>query len=156
MEIKLVGSSELENKINKMINNIEPDKRRILFGKSTSLLKNYLQKLYDEELKTSKIKNKLFTYQDSESGKLYTDQIHAAFLEYGTKPHDIFPKRKNALSWYIGSKPKPQGYMGNPGSWALAKHVRHPGTKPKYFFKRTLEDNETKILEIFKRGIEDV
>ncbi|SDC46436.1 hypothetical protein [Geotoga petraea] len=156
MKIELVGSKDIQKKIKQMKKNVGPEKRRIMFGQATSLLKNYLQRLYDQELETSKIKNKLFTEQSSDNGKLYTDQIHATFLEYGTKPHDIFPKRKQALSWYVGPKPKPQGYMGDSGKWAVAKHVRHPGTKARHFFKRTLEDNENKILEIFKRGIEDV
>ena len=109
--------------------------------------------LYDRELNSSRIKNKIFTEVTSEYGKVYTDQLHAIFLEYGTKPHDIFPKRKKALSWYIGPKPKPQGYMGDKRYWAVAKHVRHPGTRGRHFFARTLKDNKEKILIIFKKGM---
>ncbi|AEX84779.1 hypothetical protein XO10_00645 [Marinitoga sp. 1135] len=157
MKIEIVGDKKLNKRLKQLGKNLGPSGRRKAFGIATSLLANYLKLLYDKELNSSKIKNKVFTEVSTEHGKVYTDQIHAIFLEYGTKAHDIFPKRKKALSWYIGPKPKPQGYMGDKKYWAVAKHVRHPGTKGKYFFARTLKDNKEKILTIFKKGMmEDV
>lgn len=42
---------------------------------------------------------------------------HALFVHWGTRPHDIRPKRKKALRWPAGA------------GFAFARKVRHPGYK---------------------------
>jgi hypothetical protein len=154
MEIKITGSRELEKMLCRLSKSMEPEKRKEMLAASTDFLRNYLKQLYDRELESSKIKNKLFTESSPEYGKVYTDRPHALFLEYGTRPHDIFPRWKKVLSWYTGPKPRPKGYMSNRKMWAMSSHVIHPGSKGKYFFRRTLEDSEDTVLEIFRRGID--
>jgi hypothetical protein len=50
---------------------------------------------------------------------------HAAFIQTGTRPHDIFPREKKALRW-----PKP-----GLGGFAFSRHVFHPGTEADPYFQ---------------------
>lgn len=152
MDIQLVGSEQFRKRLNSM--KLTPQKRNIAIGKSLTTMKNHLKRLFDEELETSSIKNKVFDELTHTGGRLYTNQLYAIFLEHGTKPHEILPRRRKALSWYVGPKPKPAGYLANKDMWAVAKRVWHPGTKGRFFFKRTLEENEERILQIFKNEVE--
>ena len=52
---------------------------------------------------------------------------YAAHMEYGTKPHKIVPKDKQALFFYIG------------GASVFAASVNHPGTKPFGFVRLTAQ-----------------
>lgn len=58
---------------------------------------------------------------------------HALFVNFGTRPHDIKPKRKKALQW------------GGPGGFAYAKVVHHPG----YRGDRYIEDAAQKAPQLF-------
>lgn len=51
---------------------------------------------------------------------------YAIFVEEGTRPHMIFPRRAKVLRWY--------GPYGNP---IFAKYVKHPGTKGRFFVRKT-------------------
>jgi hypothetical protein len=61
---------------------------------------------------------------------------YARFMESGTKPHIIAPKRKGFLAWptealVFGYKTGPGGAKIKPTGWAFTtKPVHHPGTKP--------------------------
>lgn len=63
----------------------------------------------------------------------------APFLERGTRPHVIRPTSKKALRWPAKGTPTTLGgrvrasHAGKAGSYAFAKLVRHPGTKPQPF-----------------------
>ena len=60
---------------------------------------------------------------------------YAVFVERGTRPHIIRPKRARALRFEVG------------GETVFAKKVEHPGTKPRPFFERALQ----KYREQWKR-----
>lgn len=61
---------------------------------------------------------------------------YAAFVELGTRPHEITPKAKLALRWATSSSMgfrltgRPSSAKGNVVGYAFAKLVHHPGTKP--------------------------
>ena len=66
------------------------------------------------------------------------------FVNDGTRPHKIRPKRAKALSFVTGGKgsyvpkTKPVGQFGGPGivrggERVYAQEVDHPGTKPRNF-----------------------
>lgn len=53
-------------------------------------------------------------------GEIHAGMPYASFVENGTKPHMIFPKRATVLSWIpIGG-----------GARVFARWVNHPGSKP--------------------------
>ena len=57
---------------------------------------------------------------------------YAAAVETGTRPHEIRPRRRKALRWMDGGRPR------------FAKRVQHPGTRAQPFMlpgaKKALED----------------
>jgi Bacteriophage HK97-gp10, putative tail-component len=68
----------------------------------------------------------------SASVQLVASANYAAYVEYGTGPHEITPNAAKALRWTTGAT----RLSGNPtkgaqraGQWAFAKRVHHPGTK---------------------------
>ena len=67
----------------------------------------------------------------------YANWVHA-----GTRPHVISASRKKVLRWTNGS------------SFAFAKRVHHPGTKPDEFLYRAAENSREQINAIFNRNID--
>lgn len=65
---------------------------------------------------------------------------YAAFVEFGTRPHDIYPRRKRALAWAATSagrrltgSPRKATRRGAFGGLIIRRHVHHPGTRPHPF-----------------------
>lgn len=60
---------------------------------------------------------------------------YAAFVELGTKPHEITPNAKRALRWATSSSKgfrltgRPSSAKGNQIGWQFATIVHHPGTR---------------------------
>ena len=70
------------------------------------------------------------------SARTIASANYAAYVEYGTAPHEITPNAKKALRWSTGKL----RLSGNPtkaaqraGAYAFAKVVHHPGTSPHPF-----------------------
>lgn len=61
------------------------------------------------------------------------------YVEFGTRPHEIRPKSKSSLKWDGGS------------GAVFAKVVKHPGTEPNPFIRRTIN---TKLRNIVYRNIQ--
>jgi hypothetical protein len=64
----------------------------------------------------------------------------AVYLEYGTRPHDIRPRRRKALRF--AAKGQPVRLTGAPkkgSAVVFAKVVRHPGTQPYPFMRPSAE-----------------
>lgn len=57
---------------------------------------------------------------------------YAAYVERGTRPHEIVPKRRKALRWAAGNA-RLSGSPRAGGSVRFAKRVQHPGTRAKPF-----------------------
>lgn len=62
------------------------------------------------------------------------------FLEHGTRPHVIRPRRKKALRWAarpegrrLSGSPRRAAQRGELGGVVFARFVRHPGTRPSPF-----------------------
>jgi hypothetical protein len=64
---------------------------------------------------------------------------YANFVEFGTKPHDIFPKDKKALFWAGAEHP--------------VKVVHHPGTKANDFMGRIMAASVDEINETFGQAL---
>lgn len=60
---------------------------------------------------------------------------YAPYVEYGTPPHIIKPKKAKALHWKSGSKD------------IFAKVVHHPGTRPQPFIRPALREDLPRIVK---------
>lgn len=58
-----------------------------------------------------------------------TGSAVAGYVEFGTKPHDIVPRKAEYLV-----------FMGKDGHLVRAKKVHHPGTKPNPFIQPVVHD----------------
>jgi phage gpG-like protein len=59
---------------------------------------------------------------------------YAAFVELGTRAHDIVPRNAKMLSWTTGKRLSGRARSGKAaGQRIFAKRVRHPGTKAQPF-----------------------
>ena len=65
---------------------------------------------------------------------------YAPHVEFGTKPHVILPKEKQALYW--------------PGARHPVKRVNHPGQKPNPFMERILSESQAEIDATFVKALE--
>jgi len=71
------------------------------------------------------------------------------YIEFGTNPHVIRPKSKEALRFESGKKQR----LGTPGATpknTFAKKVMHPGTRPFPFIRTTLF---TKLPDIVRGAL---
>lgn len=82
------------------------------------------------------------------TGIVFTSKADVKYVDWvidGTRPHDIVPKRKQALSWPGGSHP--------------VKRVHHPGTRSNPFVDRGAQNMEgefTRRLAQFEKWLEEV
>ncbi len=61
---------------------------------------------------------------------------YGKFVEFGTPPHLIKPKDKEALKFKVGKGGKP----------IFAKVVKHPGTRPNPFIRNTIQNKLRQII----------
>ena len=69
-------------------------------------------------------------------GRVYVDTTtpYAKFVEFGTKPHDIYPTKAQALRFMVGGEP------------VFAKVVHHPGTKAQFYVHGPFEEMKPEIV----------
>lgn len=69
---------------------------------------------------------------------------YAAYVELGTKPHDIRPRNAKVLAFPAAGQATLSGRTRSSGRVIFAKRVRHPGTRAQPFMvpgaKRALEE----------------
>ncbi|MDU3214400.1 MAG: hypothetical protein E6672_00945 [Negativicoccus succinicivorans] len=73
---------------------------------------------------------------------------YGPFVHGGTKPHRIFPKRKE-----FGKKRRALRWVGD-GQFVFARGVRHPGTKADPFLHEALQSSRGEIDRIFRRYVD--
>lgn len=57
----------------------------------------------------------------------------APFLEFGTKPHDIRPRKASVLAWPAAGGARLSGRPKKGAAMRFARFVRHPGTRKQPF-----------------------
>ena len=66
---------------------------------------------------------------------------YAPYVEYGTRPHMIYPRKARALRFEVR------------GKVIFAKYVHHPGTKPQYVMRRSVEEVLKEFRRILRRKV---
>lgn len=69
---------------------------------------------------------------------------YASYVEYGTKPHMIYPKRVKVLIFRVG------------GKTIFSKRVQHPGSSPQPFMRRAVESFEPNLRGVLATLLEEV
>ena len=67
---------------------------------------------------------------------------YAPYVEFGTRPHIILPRRAKVLRFEVR------------GQVVYARYVHHPGTKPQYFMRRAAERTISELGYIIAEYLE--
>jgi hypothetical protein len=95
--------------------------------------------------RTGNLQRSITWYMNTDtSARIIAQADYAKYVEFGTKPHAILPKRRKALKI-----PTPEGYI-------FRKKVSHPGSKPYPFFFANLQDRAKRVAIEFIRVLEGV
>ncbi len=95
--------------------------------------------------RTGNLQRSITWYMNTEtSARIIAQADYAKYVEFGTKPHIILPKRRKALKI-----PTPEGYI-------FRKKVSHPGSKPYPFFFANLQDRARRVAVEFMKALEGV
>src|SRR4029450_13786902 len=86
-------------------------------------------------------------------GNIATDDEICRYVEHGTRPHLIGPRRSRYLRFAVGGRPKTRpGQLGSGGGAKGSKIVyfrgvvSHPGTKPRLFAKQVARMAQDRLL----------
>ena len=77
-----------------------------------------------------------------EEAVIRTPAEYAAYVNYGTRPHFIYPSNKKMLYWDGADHPVP--------------YVVHPGTSPTLFIENSISDVEGRLAGYFLKALEEV
>ncbi len=101
--------------------------------------------------------------------KTGTNVDYVKHLEYGTKPHDIYPRNKQALAFTPVAAMNIQGRKSlyrtakggltrtqSKGARVVVRHVRHPGTRAYEMFGRAFKDNLGKVQRFFDQAMQSL
>lgn len=85
--------------------------------------------------KTGTLANSLHFQRQAEGNYAISAVSYSQWVEYGSAPHLIKPVNAKALHWKAGGKD------------VFATEVRHPGTLPNPFIRRTLKNEIARIIK---------
>lgn len=85
------------------------------------------------------------------TGEVAVNVNYAGAVEFGSKPHDITPKRKKALAFKPGAGFKFWDESGR----VVVKRVKHPGTKAQPYLRPAVEQEAVRMRKALKKIIED-
>jgi hypothetical protein len=101
---------------------------------------------------TGDLRSRIALYPGSWSGNTIRGSVaaeapHSIWQEagtgiYGPRHTPITPKTKSTLAWFSG------------GQWHFAKSVK--GSKPRWFMRGSVEQNQTRTDQHFQRALDDV
>jgi len=131
-------------------------------------LNNYLGKLYGDFAKTTStwkhnvmFEQKLVVRPDRIEVTVYTTDPIYGYVNYGTRPHPIYPRNARVLAFPSAFTPKTRpnvigsGPGGSGGPTVFAAHVNHPGTKPRNFDKIIKAKHEPLFYEAIRKSIQN-
>ncbi|HRA66251.1 MAG TPA: hypothetical protein PL187_09545 [Caldilinea sp.] len=121
----------------------------------------FAQELYEKTTATWET-DVTFTIRKTKYGRsIGTRSTIYTYVDRGTKPHDIRPKRADALAFQYGearrAKTKPRvisSYKGSPGDqWARKQVVHHPGTEARGFTVEISERANQRLRGNLRRNL---
>ena len=79
---------------------------------------------------------------DEDEAHIKTPADYALYVNYGTRPHFIYPTNKKMLYWEGAEHPVP--------------YVVHPGTSPTLFIENSIDDVEGRLDGYFLKALSEV
>lgn len=137
MEVEVRGLKELKKTLSRISETVKKD----LVEESINVIWEKAREY--APVRTGFLKEHIVKEVEVGRGRVISQAPYSAFVEYGTRPHGIFPRRARALRFEVGN------------DVIFARYVRHPGSKPRSYMRRALEDGLRRlgviVNEIFNR-----
>jgi hypothetical protein len=78
--------------------------------------------------------------------RVFPSASYAAAVEYGSKPHTIFPSKKRVLSWVWGGCSMGWTFGNNR---IFACKVEHPGFAGRFFIRKSRDELRGKLRDLY-------
>lgn len=91
--------------------------------------------------RTGNLQQSILWQSSGLSGKVYANKKYAPFVELGTRPRIIRPRRAKALAFTVE------------GKLLFASEVKHPGSRPYPFMFADLQRRKREIARVFREEI---
>ena len=144
IEVTVNGVKELLDDLRTMPKEIE---RKVILRMS-QIAYDSAERGADRHTKTGALRQSLYNREITRGRAVGHDPSrapYAAYVNFGTRPHKIFPKTKKALRWPVA------------GGFAFAKFVNHPGYRGDPYIIKAQDDAlrqfKTIVDKSFKESI---
>lgn len=132
LSVEIVGLNELINDVRKAGGDAKPLVKAALTNSSGKIQSNVRQRAPH---RTGALQRSVLNRVDYPTATVEVQESYGDYIEHGTRPHVILPKKKQALFWNGALNPY--------------KSVHHPGTKARPFFAPGVEASQEYISEQF-------
>lgn len=92
--------------------------------------------------KTGYLASQISSVVEGGSATIYAKAPYSAYVEFGTKPHLIQPRRTKALRFEVG------------GEEVFATRVQHPGTQPQPYLFPAVYEAISDLIDGLRRLVE--
>jgi phage gpG-like protein len=124
------------------------DKLIYTMGQATTLVQNEAKAMREGRFvnRTGTLRRSIIKRVESpKRGVVGTDVKYAPYVEFGTRPHIIRPKRAKVLA-----------FKDKHGRMIFARQVNHPGSKPYPYMEPAFRENVEPIKDLYDRLILEV
>lgn len=147
-KIEIIGMKEFRSYLDKFPVKV---KREVARENQTSakMIENHYRQNISQNFVSGDLKNSISSNSIGgnylKGAEVGSDVLQSIFIEFGTKPHTIKPKKPGGLLIF---------YWDKIGGMAYAKKVRHPGTKANNSLYRAYVDAMGMGGELYSKRIE--
>jgi len=151
IKIELTGQEEIFSRLQKISHGIgdfiaeatEETYEEVRKGAGKHIVTGRLENNVEIEVSRAKLEGKVYISDEGMMTPFKGGTNYAAFVLFGTRPHDIRPKSRSMLRW------------SSDGAFHFAGAVHHPGYKGDDFLGRAAERTFSRLGEIAERILND-
>jgi hypothetical protein len=103
--------------------------------------------------KTGALRQSFFKNVAGEKASISSHSPVAVFIEFGTRPHMIYPARARALAFIAGAIGAGTQKIG--GGLIFTAYVRHPGTRPQPYAAESMRAMILELPNLWKEVFEE-
>lgn len=144
--IQVKGLDELIKNANNVSKNAGAELKGLMV-KNTTYIQNEAKRVSPERFKNQtgnlrrSINRRVFS---GLKGIVSTDEKYGEYVEFGTRPHTIYPKNKKMLAFKVG------------GKMVFARKVNHKGSRPYPFMQPAFESGKKYVQDTYEIYISDI
>jgi hypothetical protein len=129
--IEVKGLKELKNTLERILDHLR------------SVLEDLTRETYEKAVqyapeRTGFLRRNIKWSVEGLTGRVISQAPYSAYVEFGTRPHMIFPRRARALRFEVG------------GRTIFARYVHHPGMRGQFYMRRALQDALAKLSDFLR------